>query len=532
MTRPAWIITAIAAVLYVALAHFFCLQTGDDSFIFYRIVENLIAGHGPVFNAGERVEAYSSPAWLGVLAMARLGGADLVLFSRWAGIALVAWGVWTSRELARRLGASDVGAALVLLACALTGSVHYWAPAGLEVSLYMCLLPLVALAIVDGRTWRWAAATAVLGLVRPEGLGMLVASTVALAIANGRRALKPAPVAAAIVPAVAYFAFRLSYFGAPFPNTYYAKATGPLLQRVGRGSEYAMWLLCGLGVIVILLARSWRKTRITPVLRAQLAVLALVSALLVVVLAGGGDWMWGHRLSLPAFPPTFAVLASLVLPASVERLGPRLAAGLALVVAMINDDLPWRDRLLEASYFGTNHTDTMLAEPGKAFSYRYLRMFEVIGSALVGGTMDHTERIEGTMTDAARDVGAWLREHDPERAAIAVNHAGAVPYYAGLPSIDMVGLADKHIAREVHGGLHMKFDPDYVLGREPKFIVLNARTEPGTDGVWYHEGYWEGETALVRHPVFQTKYRAVPKYWRWDYSNRTGNFILVYERAD
>ena len=38
-------------------ADFFSNQRGDDSFIFYRVADNVLAGHGPVFNRDERVEA-------------------------------------------------------------------------------------------------------------------------------------------------------------------------------------------------------------------------------------------------------------------------------------------------------------------------------------------------------------------------------------------------------------------------------------------------------------------------------------------
>src|ERR1019366_9356827 len=33
----------------------------DDAFINFRIITNLLAGNGPVFNVGERVEVYSDP---------------------------------------------------------------------------------------------------------------------------------------------------------------------------------------------------------------------------------------------------------------------------------------------------------------------------------------------------------------------------------------------------------------------------------------------------------------------------------------
>ena len=43
--------------------------TADDAFINFRVVDQLLHGNGPVFNAGERVEAYTSPLWLGILSI-------------------------------------------------------------------------------------------------------------------------------------------------------------------------------------------------------------------------------------------------------------------------------------------------------------------------------------------------------------------------------------------------------------------------------------------------------------------------------
>ena len=43
----------------------------EDAFIHFRVVSNLLAGHGPVFNLAERVEASTSPAWVGLLALVR-----------------------------------------------------------------------------------------------------------------------------------------------------------------------------------------------------------------------------------------------------------------------------------------------------------------------------------------------------------------------------------------------------------------------------------------------------------------------------
>src|SRR5512134_1958273 len=42
----------------------------EDGFIYLRIVRQIEAGNGPVFNAGERVEAYTGTLWVGVLTLA------------------------------------------------------------------------------------------------------------------------------------------------------------------------------------------------------------------------------------------------------------------------------------------------------------------------------------------------------------------------------------------------------------------------------------------------------------------------------
>ena len=49
----------------------------DDALITFRYVDNLIAGDGLVYNPGERLEAFSSPLFVLLLAPLALVGADL-----------------------------------------------------------------------------------------------------------------------------------------------------------------------------------------------------------------------------------------------------------------------------------------------------------------------------------------------------------------------------------------------------------------------------------------------------------------------
>ena len=91
----------------------------------------------------------------------------------------------------------------------------------------------------------------------------------------------------------------------------------------------------------------------------------------------------------------------------------------------------------------------------------------------------------------------------------------------------MTGLNDHHIAHQVEGGLHQKFDSDYVLSREPDVIVLNSLRRPERNSIWFD--YWDGETNLARHPDFQANYHLAKVYQRQ--LIREGEaFVLIFVR--
>ncbi|MCU1369453.1 MAG: transrane protein, partial [Ilumatobacteraceae bacterium] len=44
----------------------------EDGLINLRVVQNLLAGRGPVYNAGERIEAFTSPVQIALVAAGRV----------------------------------------------------------------------------------------------------------------------------------------------------------------------------------------------------------------------------------------------------------------------------------------------------------------------------------------------------------------------------------------------------------------------------------------------------------------------------
>ena len=65
--RRVVLVFLVAIFTYVFLAN---AWLGDDAYITFRVVWNVVHGYGPVFNPGERVQAYTHPLWMLVLTAA------------------------------------------------------------------------------------------------------------------------------------------------------------------------------------------------------------------------------------------------------------------------------------------------------------------------------------------------------------------------------------------------------------------------------------------------------------------------------
>src|SRR6201989_2179560 len=62
---------AYAPALMIAIGGWQHRWMDEDAFINLRVIDQIFAGHGPVFNVGERVEPATSTLWVYVLVVAR-----------------------------------------------------------------------------------------------------------------------------------------------------------------------------------------------------------------------------------------------------------------------------------------------------------------------------------------------------------------------------------------------------------------------------------------------------------------------------
>lgn len=307
----------------------------DDGLIATRTVREILAGNGPVFNPGERVESNTSALWTWLIAaFSWISRADVYNVMMYTGLILAPLGLLFALLGARKLHRRNTpGRRLIPLGALIVAALPpFWdfATSGLEESLIFFWLGLcwwLLCGITPEATARRTYTTAfVLGLgwlVRPDmALGsvcFLVGFWFALR-PTARRTVALSATAAALP--LAYEVFRMGYYGLLVPNTALVKEASAV--HFGQGlayfgnyaAPYYLWVPALLTIATASAAVGWRRfdRRDTAVITA-----VVTSALLMMlyVVAIGGDFMHARML----LPGTFLLLC----PISAVPLPPRTA---------------------------------------------------------------------------------------------------------------------------------------------------------------------------------------------------------------
>jgi hypothetical protein len=233
----------------------------DDAYITYRYAQNLAAGHGFVYNIGERVLGTSTPLFAMLLALFRLAGVEIPRAALWlnilsSGLAGSFCFLWLLAETRSRL-AAIVGYALLVSA----STFLLWNISGMETATYLALI--VATFWMYGAS-RWAIAGALAGLVvllRLDGAALAFALAAHLLLRRNFAALRTLVLwlAAPLVPWIAFSGF---YFGSPVPQSMLAKHLQDLqAPRFWMVDALANYKSAALSILVIVAFLGVRNRR-------------------------------------------------------------------------------------------------------------------------------------------------------------------------------------------------------------------------------------------------------------------------------
>lgn len=439
---------------------YFCLF--DDAMVSMRYAANWAAGHGLVWQPGERVEGFTNLAWtllMGLVHRFTADGSQASLVMQVIGVGVVMGCAWATVRLARAGGLSPSTGVIAAILVAGQWNLLFFTLVGMETGLHALLVTLGLVSTVrslrsgDARIapMVWFAAAL---LVRPDVVIMVLLAAAFMAIGCARRRIRIASglvIFAAVAGSVTLW--RHWYYGEWLPNTYYLKATGwPLMDRLPVGLRTGFWSIVALCVPLLISAASLRRGGWWRIYLAT----AVAASLAYEVYIGGDAWPVHYRFVVP-------VSAALMVLA---------ADGIGVI----------------ANWMANRNTETTNGGSHRSRITATMTAAALTAITLVGINVLHLrnwlllERPIATLANrtSVRYAIAVDRIADPD-ATVAVTWAGAFPYFSNRTCYDMLGKCDAHIARLPAGERvkiagHNKFDTRYTIDTyQPDLMVEGIR---------------------------------------------------------
>ena len=398
----------------------------DDAPITYRYAENLAAGHGYVYNLGERIQGASTPLYALLLAGLRLVGIPVPLASNVVNLLASTATVLLAALLARRLTGSLLAGLLAGASLLTLGPFLRWTMAGMETPLYMALILGTFAALAYDRDLLAAFLAGLTVVTRLDGLAVPAALFPALLLR--RRAIPWRAALLFTVTAAPWFVFSYAYFGSIFPHSMTAKqghaadagtARSWMLFRFAGPEPLTPHALLGLalaGIVAVFNAGALRPgdeaaDPARPARRAALLALLLWFALyLAAYTAVRIDY---YEWYMAPLYPVLAIFVGAGLNAFLALLTPRTAPGAPA----------WRARTAQVVLAALALVGLFWLPASQAHEWQ-------------GVTRDYIAHIEGGRVRAAQ----WLREHAAPDASLYTGFIGHVGYGHTLYVYDGAGL--------------------------------------------------------------------------------------------
>jgi arabinofuranosyltransferase len=320
----------LALVAFITLIIVRNAWLSDDAFITFRTVDNFVSGRGLTWNPGQRVQAFTHPAWFFLVSAAYRVSHEMFFTALGLSIAVSVVGLVLAAEA---LALNEWAALPPLVGLGFSRAFIDYSTSGLENPLSHALLIVWLICLVNprqGASRLWFDVLTGLLLWNRLDLALLLGPAWSWRTWRRYRAGMSlrrliAHVLGAGAPLASWFAFSTVYFGFALPNTAYAKLgiKIPLGERFVQGFFYLLALIANdPASALLLLVGSIMVWRSRAAWRTSL-LLGLLSYLLYIGYIGG-DFMAGRFFTAPILlataglfrtpidRPTSLVLASLL----------------------------------------------------------------------------------------------------------------------------------------------------------------------------------------------------------------------------
>jgi arabinofuranosyltransferase len=450
-------IAVFLAVLLIPYSIVTYNHIGEDCFITFRYVDNFVAGHGLVFNPGERVEGYSNFLWLLILALFRWLRLDILTASKLLGAlsnsgTLLLAAFFFVRKGDRNVDWLSLTAPLFIF---FNPFLHLHSDRGLETCFYTFEMLLVAFLFFRRRFLLCSFALSALALTRPEGFAYFFVLAPLLLLerrnAKERRTSFPNSLLRFAAPYLiivgAYFIWRKLYFGQWFPNTVYAKVSKTnFYQNPSISILWDFLVSCSFLPLVSLLVLGVFRYLNGERRRAVIILLVLIGAIVAYTLIIGKVFYFGYRHQVPMIP-----LYVLLLQEFLRELRKEIASS--------------RRWVFGAVWLAFAALNLYTVRNGDAPRTRlHVRTFEFLTRWDFGERL--TWYLESPVLLRA-EAGKYLDFTIPSDATVAADQIGQFAYYVNRYVIDLLGLTDPYIA-------HNGYSLEYLLKCNPTHVVLFA----------------------------------------------------------
>jgi arabinofuranosyltransferase len=461
-TWQLFILSSITAIVLFAHASYYYPFLSDDALISLRYAARLLDGEFLTWNNGEYVEGYSNLLWILMNAALALFGIDLIVSVRLLGfISVLMIPVLFFYDRIFKQGKTIDDLWLGAIYYSFAAPISVWAIGGLEQPVLMLLfafsLYLIPRFFADSSNPKnillLALAFSLMILTRPDTPLFIVAFVLTFILhgSPSQKSQKIIPLIKILSFPIATFigqlAFRMFFYKDFLPNTAYVKIT-PSGNHLLNGLEYvfgALFFMLPFSIFAFKQLFSSSKLKSNPSYLYILIFLVLYFPYLIFI---GGDVFPAYR-----------------------HMGVVIVAFFWLILDSNHQIMSFLSRFDRFS--------------GKAIKPILISCFVLLFIGLQFVNTPSRRAKHERWEWIGKELGINLKQtFTVAQPLVAVTAAGCIPYWSELPALDMLGLNDKHIAKnrpiDVGDGMlgHELGDADYVLSRKPDLIIFNIGTYP------------------------------------------------------